>query len=326
MSGDASYDGAPTASTDADRAHAPDGNLDAQYTRTDVGGLASASAVSRPLVPDGLLAELPYPLPHWEDFERLIVALATDVDDLVEVRRYGTSGQAQHGIDVIGFTRRERQPQAYQGKNVSKFDESDLTAAITKFTEGRRPFGAKRLVLAVAAPVNGTRTLERLDDAITANSDLVIELWDAVRINELLRTRPDIVRVFFGEQAVHRFCLPTDVSRTKPMVAGDIPAQLPAFQPRDSIITPLNNQGSRLTLPRPRGHRHAWRRQDAGGRRIRPAAHRGKWRLIAWVHAENGAAILDGLSQAAARLGISAVDDNHVDARHGAAALAGSRR
>ena len=179
------------ASTGADLADAPDGNLDAQYTRTDVGGLASASAVSRPLVPDGLLAELPFPLPHWEDFERLIVALARDVDDLVELRRYGTSGQAQHGIDVIGFTRRERQPQAYQGKNVSKFDESDLTAAVSKFTEGRRPFGAKRLVLAVAAPVNGTRTLERLDEAITANPDLVIEVWDAFRINELLRTRPE---------------------------------------------------------------------------------------------------------------------------------------
>ena len=205
----------------------PDGNLDAEYTYVDAGNVVSA--VGRPLISDGLLAELPFPLPHWEDFERLVVALAKDVDDLVEVRRYGTSGQAQYGIDVIGFTRHERQPQAYQGKNVSRFDEGDLAAAIGQFTGGRRPFGAKRLVLTVAVPVTSTRTLDRLDAAIAANPDLVIELWDSVRLNELLRTRPDIVRVFFGEQAVLRFCLPANVSRAKPVVAGDIPGRLPAF-------------------------------------------------------------------------------------------------
>jgi hypothetical protein len=49
---------------------------------------------------------MPFPLEHWEDFEKLLVALAIDVDGPIEVRRYGTSGQEQDGIDVIGFTRR----------------------------------------------------------------------------------------------------------------------------------------------------------------------------------------------------------------------------
>ena len=39
-----------------------------------------------------------------------------------------------------------------------------------------------------------------------------------------------------------------------------------------------------------------------------------KWRLIAWVHAESSAAILDGLSQATARLGISVQGDGQADA------------
>ena len=68
-----------------------------------------------------------------------MVALAIDVDGLVEVRRYGTLGQAQDGIDVIGLTRLGHHAQAYQCKNVYEFDESDLTDAIAKFVnEDRR--------------------------------------------------------------------------------------------------------------------------------------------------------------------------------------------
>lgn len=52
------------------------------------------------------ISEMPFPLEHWEDFEKLLVALAIGVDGPIEVRRYGTSGQEQDGIDVIGFTRR----------------------------------------------------------------------------------------------------------------------------------------------------------------------------------------------------------------------------
>jgi hypothetical protein len=80
--------------------------------------------------------ELPFPLEHWEDFQKLLVALAIDVDGLVEVRRYGTSGQEQDGIDVIGFTRLGHHAHAYQCKNVHEFSESDLTRAIAKFADG----------------------------------------------------------------------------------------------------------------------------------------------------------------------------------------------
>ena len=55
---------------------------------------ASFATISRiPAVPDGKISELPFPLEHWEDFEKLLVALAIDVDGLADVRRYGTSGQ-----------------------------------------------------------------------------------------------------------------------------------------------------------------------------------------------------------------------------------------
>jgi Novel STAND NTPase 1 len=74
------------------------------YDPVDLAEAAVATASYLPVVPDGKIAELPFTLLLWEDFERLIVALAADADGLVEACRYGQRGQAQGGIDIVGFT------------------------------------------------------------------------------------------------------------------------------------------------------------------------------------------------------------------------------
>jgi hypothetical protein len=168
--------------------------------------------------------ELPFPLEHWEDFEKLLVALAIDVDGLVEVRRYGTSGQEQDGIDVIGFTRLGHHAHAYQCKNVHEFSKSDLTRAIAKFADGPRPLSPKRLVIAVATAANRTQLIRKLEDTRTAYPELTLELWDATRIGELLRDRPRLVEQFFGEDVARRFC----VSASFPASAGPRPASVTA--------------------------------------------------------------------------------------------------
>jgi uncharacterized protein YutE (UPF0331/DUF86 family) len=180
-----------------------------RYVPVDLGDASFARSCELPVVPDGKIAELPFPLRFWADFERLIVALAVDVDDLFGVRRYGTSGQEQDGIDIVGFTRLGHHAHAYQCKNVRDFTESDLLGAIAKFVEGRRPFSPKRLVVAVASTANRTQLVKALEDAALRNPDLVLELWDAPRINDLLRERPRIVEQFFGQDVAHRFCLST---------------------------------------------------------------------------------------------------------------------
>lgn len=187
-----------------------------RYVPIDLGDASFARSSELPVVPDGKIAELPFPLRFWGDFERLIVALAVDVDDLVGVRRYGTSGQGQDGIDIVGFTRLGHHAHAYQCKNVRNFTESDLLGAIATFVEGRRPFSPKRLVVAVATTANQTQLVKALEDAALRNPDLVLELWDAPRINDLLRERPHIVEQFFGQDVARRFCLSTSF----PAVAG----------------------------------------------------------------------------------------------------------
>ena len=78
-------------------------DLEADYVPIDIGEVSFVGPSSRPIVPDGKTAELPFPLMSWEDFENLIVALAAEVDDLIDVRRYGSSGQRQDGIDIVGL-------------------------------------------------------------------------------------------------------------------------------------------------------------------------------------------------------------------------------
>jgi hypothetical protein len=217
-----------TGNTEADGSSDPE----AGWVPIDLNDASLATLSNKPAVPDGKISELPFPLEHWEDFEKLVVALAINVDGLVEVRRYGTSGQEQDGIDVIGFTRLGHHAHAYQCKNVPEFSESDLTRAIAKFTDGRRPFSPKRLVIAVATTANRTQLIRKLEDARPMHPDLTLELWDATRIGELLRDRPRLVEQFFGEDVARRFC----VSASFPASAGPQPTSVTGGIPLEIIM------------------------------------------------------------------------------------------
>lgn len=204
-----------------------DSSGEGHWVPLDLRDASLAMPSRRPVVPDGKISELPFPLEHWEDFERLIVALAIDVDDLKEVRRYGTLGQEQDGIDVIGFTRLGHHAQAYQCKDVAEFDETDLAKAIAKFLNGGRPFNPRKLVIAVAANANRTQLIQVLQNIGAGNSDLVFELWDGPKLSELLRERPRLVEQFFGEEAARRFCFsssfPASAAEQVPGVTGGVP-------------------------------------------------------------------------------------------------------
>ena len=214
-------------------------NPEAGWVPVDLNDASFATLSNKPSLPDGKISELPFPLEHLEDFEKLLAALAIDVDGLAEVRRYGTSGQEQDGIDVIGFTRLGHHAHAYQCKNVREFSESDLARAIAKFADGPRPFSPKRLVIAVATAANRTQLIRKLEDTRTTYPDLTLELRDATRIGELLRDRPRLVEQFFGEDVTRRFCVPASF----PASAGPRPASV-----TDSIPPGIIMRGPVRTL------------------------------------------------------------------------------
>src|SRR5450759_2718636 len=86
----------------------------------------------------------------WEQFERLVAAMARELDGAYNVRRYGRSGQAQHGLDIVGFFT-GRLPTVYQAKDWQRFGATDLEEAVLRYSKGLRPFGADRLIIAVGS-------------------------------------------------------------------------------------------------------------------------------------------------------------------------------
>jgi hypothetical protein len=141
----------------------------------------------------------------WATFERLILRIAREVDDARDPRLYGNPGQAQHGIDIVGFFA-EAPPTVYQAKDVGTFSSPDLRKAIEKYALGRRPFGATRLVVAVGCGVRETAALETLAALRAEHRDLQIEVWDKEEISRLLENRFDLVSRFFGTDTARAFC------------------------------------------------------------------------------------------------------------------------
>lgn len=144
----------------------------------------------------------------WESFEGLVLAMARSLDGGYDVRRYGRLGQAQHGLDVVAFFT-ERKPSVYQAKRWQAFDADDLEEAVDRYTEGRRPFGADRIVIAVATEARDTQTIEKLAELRQTHGGMEIELWDRRAISDRLRNQPSIVSTFFGPATAAAFCTAT---------------------------------------------------------------------------------------------------------------------
>ena len=94
----------------------------------------------------------------WSRFEHLLVFVAEAILGLagVKFRRYGIPGQAQQGIDLSG----RRADGAYvvvQCKDYKQFTVASLNAAVKRFVEGERPFGATHLIIAVSCKASSTQ-------------------------------------------------------------------------------------------------------------------------------------------------------------------------
>ena len=142
------------------------------------------------------------PLPtsdlSWETFEKLVFFIVKEVEGGMDFRLYGKRGQAQHGIDIVGFFEGGRPPTVYQAKRYQEFSERVLEEAVQKYADGIRPFEADRLVVAVACEATDTKIVKKLRDLRDTYPDITIELWDRENMSEKLRTYPWIIDRFFG--------------------------------------------------------------------------------------------------------------------------------
>lgn len=143
----------------------------------------------------------------WERFEQLLVHIAGGFLGLNQLRfrRYGTSGQAQQGIDLAG-RHPDGRHSVVQCKEYEAFSATDLEEAVEKFSEGTRPFRARHLIIAESTVARTTQLEDKLADLQNAHPDLDIELWGAEQINDLLRQRADIVSRFWTQETAATFC------------------------------------------------------------------------------------------------------------------------
>jgi tetratricopeptide (TPR) repeat protein len=141
----------------------------------------------------------------WPTFERLLLKLLKDIEDARDVRAYGTPGQSQHGIDLVGFPR-DLPATVYQAKDLASFSPTDLRKAVEKYTNGGRPFDAARLVVAVACGTRETKVGDELANLRAKYPDLIIDLWGQDELSDFLQHHPLTVARFFGHETARVFC------------------------------------------------------------------------------------------------------------------------
>jgi hypothetical protein len=143
----------------------------------------------------------------WDRFEQLVLAVSSAVLGVggIRVRRYGTPGQAQYGIDLAGRDP-DRSYTVIQCKEYQTFTPADLRAAVETFADGRRPFRARRFIVATSASAAPTQLNDELADLQDAYPDLELELWGSEQINEHLRYLADVVARFWTWETADNFC------------------------------------------------------------------------------------------------------------------------
>ncbi len=206
-------------------------------------GWSAAAPTGWPPVVDQKITVLPFQEQHWNDFEKLLLDTVIETESVVRALRYGGPGQDQGGIDIAGV-RPDGTWHAYQAKKVERFLESDAKKAVSAFVAGRRPFGAKRLVIATACSVTRTQVRDLLHESQKQHTDLVLEqVWDAEHLSRLLRPHPRIVARFGGHVA-RRFCdadaLRSCTSAPSPSGGGASRHPAPPGQPLSSFSNPFS--------------------------------------------------------------------------------------
>lgn len=165
--------------------------------------LAAPSVISRPLTVSAPLLLNTGDL-QWESVEHLVAWLVRRVEGWEETWLYGERGQNQHGIDVVGVT--GQNAAVFQAKHLKEFTQADLERAVDRYARGKRPFGARRLVVVTTHDANRTEISDKLFELRGTHPDLQIELWNRKRLSDLLRLHPDIVTAFFGAATTQLFC------------------------------------------------------------------------------------------------------------------------
>ncbi len=153
--------------------------------------------------------QLPFLELGWADFERLARRLAAAAGQVEDAWVYGTTGQAQYGIDIL-VRMADGTYEVWQTKRYQKLTATDITKAVNLFL--RHPWAekARTFVLATACPMSTRTVVEKIEASRTqlAARDITFRPLDATRLTTELKNFPDIVDDFFDRPWVKIICSP----------------------------------------------------------------------------------------------------------------------
>lgn len=150
-------------------------------------------------------------------FERLVAEIAQTVFNLDEVHAYGRQGQAQFGLDIVGW-KGDKQI-VYQVRRIEKLTPTRLEKAVQEYAAPSRkikkeivpiarPFPvAAEFVLVTACMNDDTAVTDRLNELKTKyEGDFVPRLLDARQLSVQLRHYGAIVSAYFGKTWAEHHC------------------------------------------------------------------------------------------------------------------------
>ena len=152
--------------------------------------------------------KLPFGDLHWENFERLCTRLERTDADIECCRLYGTSGQAQEGIDLYSLRRSSPKYRVLQCKRVEDFTPGKIKSAVEVFLNGSWAAKSEAFVLCTKESLRRTERIEEIERQRSQLRGIGVELetWDADELDLALKNRPEIVNDFFGYEWAKEFC------------------------------------------------------------------------------------------------------------------------
>ncbi len=174
-------------------------------------------------------------------FEEMCTALFDVEEHLCNVDLYGVSGQAQFGVDIIGYQRESSACEVVSCKCYQKVTKANLKSFSDDFLEYWDAHwaakGVRRFILAVAAPIESTQLREAIDSEIRRfqKYGVTYEAWGPRQLQARLRPHRGIVSQYLGEEFVPRICGRSDAaetaaSNTDQVIPVQITAQMLALQ------------------------------------------------------------------------------------------------
>jgi tetratricopeptide (TPR) repeat protein len=179
--------------------------------------------------PVGKEVLLPFEQMDEYDFERLCSRLASRQADVEGARRYGIRFDAQYGIDIYARWRNKPRYCVYQCKRYQKITEKNLEEIIEKFVEDRKKNNApewlkqaNKFVLCVTQPLEQARFTNVVETKYQGlNATLELDVWDTIKLTELLKSEPEVVEEFFGHEASEKICNRTSMLEIKAKLEYD---------------------------------------------------------------------------------------------------------